>query len=241
MSFESSLYIMDHFTSVAQSCPTLQPHGLQHTRLPCPTSTPRACLNSCPSSWWCHPTISSSVIPFSSCLQSFPASGSFPMSQSFASGSQSTGVSALASVLPMNIQGWFLLDWFDLLAVQGALKSLLQNHSSKALILRGSAFFIVQLSHPYMTTGKTIALTRQTYPSASLKSKRLLEWPDPLHSYLDNTMGNRRVFHGHRHSHCKYKPLLLHEECLPDLPEVAEGMGGCAGHTGRSRSKFLPY
>ena len=120
----------------------------------------------CPLSWWCHPTISSSVIPFSSCLQSFPASGSFLMSQLFASGGQSIGASALASVLPTNIQGWFPLaftKWsarFDLLAVQGTLKSLLQHHSSKASILWHSAFFRVQLSHPYTTTGKTIALTR---------------------------------------------------------------------------------
>ena len=97
---------------------SLKFHGLQHTRLPCPSPTPRACLNSCPSSWWCHPTISSSVVPFSSYLQSFPASGSFPMSQSFASGGQSTGVSALASVLPMNIQGWFLLGWTGLISLQ---------------------------------------------------------------------------------------------------------------------------
>ena len=82
---------------------TLRPQGLQHTRLPCPSPTPRACSNSCPSSQWCHPTISSSVVPFSSCLQSFPASGSFPMSQFFASGGQSIGASASASVLPMNI------------------------------------------------------------------------------------------------------------------------------------------
>ena len=78
-------------------------HGLQHSRLPCPSPTPRACSNSCPSSQWCHPTISSSVIPFSSCLQSFPASGSFQMSQLFESGGQSIGVSASTSVLPMNI------------------------------------------------------------------------------------------------------------------------------------------
>ena len=97
------------FSSVAQLCPTLRPHGLQHTRLPCPSPTPRACSNSCPSSWWCHPTISSSVIPFSSRLQSFPASGSFPVSQFFPSGGQSTGVSASTSVLPMNIQNWFPL------------------------------------------------------------------------------------------------------------------------------------
>ena len=88
---------------------SLQPHGLQHTRLACPSPTPGACSNSCPSSWWCHPTISSSVIPFSSCLQSFPASGSFPMSQFFASGGQSIEASASASVLPMNIQDWFPL------------------------------------------------------------------------------------------------------------------------------------
>ena len=81
----------------------LQPHGLQYARLPCPSPTPRACSNSCPLSWWCHPTISSSVVPSSSCFQSFPASGSFPMSQFFASGGQNIGTSASASVLPMNI------------------------------------------------------------------------------------------------------------------------------------------
>ena len=88
---------------------SLRPHGLQHTRLPCPSPTPGAYSNSCSSSWWCHPTISASVIPFSSHLQSFPASGSFPISQLFASGSQNIGISASASVLPMNIQGWFPL------------------------------------------------------------------------------------------------------------------------------------
>ena len=93
--------------------------------------------------------------------QSFPASESFPMSQFFVSGGQSTGVSASTSDLPMNIS--FRTDWLDLLAVQATLKSLLQHHSSKASILRCSAFFIVQLSHSYMTTGKTIALTRQTF------------------------------------------------------------------------------
>ena len=85
----------------------LRPHGLQHSRLRCPSLTPRDCSNSCPLSWWCHPTISSSVVPYSSCLQSFPASGSFPMSQFFASSGQSMGISASASVLLMNIQGWF--------------------------------------------------------------------------------------------------------------------------------------
>ena len=105
-----------HFSSVQFSCSvmsnSLQPYGLQHTRLLCPSPTPRACSNSCPSSWWCHPTISSSVIPFSS-LQSSPASGSFPMSRFFASGGQSIGASA--SVLPMNIQDWFLLGLTNLI------------------------------------------------------------------------------------------------------------------------------
>ena len=133
-------------------------------RLPCPSPTPRAYSNSCISSQWCHPTISSSVIPFSSLLQSFPASGSFPVSQFFAPGGQSTGVSASASVLPMNIQDWFPLRWTGWISMQckGTLKSILQHDSSKASILWPSAFFIIQISHPYMTTGKTIALTRRT-------------------------------------------------------------------------------
>ena len=88
---------------------SLRPHGLQHARLPCPSPTPRTCSNSCPLSQWCHPTISSSVVPFSSCLQSFPASESFSVSQLFASGGQRIGVSASASALPMNIQDWFPL------------------------------------------------------------------------------------------------------------------------------------
>ena len=98
---------------------SLQPHALKHTRPPCPSPTPEACSNSCPSSQWCCPTISSSVVPFSSCLQSFPVSGSFPMSQLFASGDQSIGASASTSVLPMSIQGWFCLGltgWISLLS-----------------------------------------------------------------------------------------------------------------------------
>ena len=155
-SVQFSLSVMSH---------SLPSHGLQHIRSPCPSPTPRACSNSCPSSRWCLPTISSSVIPFSSCFQSFSASGSFPMSKFFTSGGQSIGVSASTSVLPMTIQNWFPLGWTYWIgvAVQGTLKSLLQHHSSKASILRRSAFFMVQLSHPYMTTGKTIALTRQTF------------------------------------------------------------------------------
>ena len=112
---------------------SLWPHEPQHIRPPCPSPTPGVHPNPCPSSRWCHPTILSSVVPFSSCPQSFPASGSFQMSQLFASGGQSIGVSASTSVLPMN-WGTNLprIDWLDLLAVQGTLKSLLQHHSSKA-------------------------------------------------------------------------------------------------------------
>ena len=101
--------------SVVSDC--FRPHGRQHTRPPCPSPTPGACSNSCPLSWWCHPTISSSILPFSSCLQSFTASGSFLMSQLFTSGDQNIGVSASASVLPMNIQEWFplgLVGWVSL-------------------------------------------------------------------------------------------------------------------------------
>ena len=107
------------------------------------------------------------VIPFSFCLQSFPASGSFPMSQFFASGGQSIGASA--SVLPMNIQDWSPLGWTDWISLQSkGLSSLLQHHSSKASILRCSAFFMFQLSYSYMTTGKTIALTRWIFVSKYL-------------------------------------------------------------------------
>ena len=106
------------FSSVAQSCLNVGPHGLQHARLPCPSPTPGACSNSCPSSQWCHSTISSFVIPFSSCLQSFPASGSFPMSQFFASGGQSIEASASALVPPMNIQDWFSLGLTGLISLQ---------------------------------------------------------------------------------------------------------------------------
>ena len=101
----------------------LWPHGLQHTRLSCPSPTPRVYSNSCPLSQWCHTTISSSVTPFSSCLQSFPASGSFQMSQFFAKGGQSIGVSASASVLPMNTQDWFPLGWTDWISLQSRVLS----------------------------------------------------------------------------------------------------------------------
>ena len=129
---------------------SLQLHGLQHTRIPCPSLSSRVCSSSCPLSRWCYLTISSSVALFSLCFQSFPASGSFPMSWLFTSGSQSIGDAASASVLPMNIQGWLPLgmtDWFHLFAVQGTLKSLLQHHNLKASILwnRGSQMEIPAL------------------------------------------------------------------------------------------------
>ena len=122
---------------------SLQPHGLQHARLLCTSLSPKVCPNSCPLSWWCHPTIPSSVVPFSSCHQSFPASGSFSMSQFFTPGSQNIGASA--SVLPVNIQGWFPLGLTALISLKSkTLKSFLQHHSLKASILQHSAFFFME-------------------------------------------------------------------------------------------------
>ena len=118
MSHYSGTDLSHQFSSVAQSCPTLRSCEPQHARPPCPSPTPGVHSNSCPSSQWCHPTISSSVVPFSSCPQSFPASGSFPMSQLFASGGQSIGVSASASVLPINTQGWSPLGWTGWISLQ---------------------------------------------------------------------------------------------------------------------------
>ena len=143
----------------------LQPCGLQHTRFPWPSPTLGAYSDSCPWSQWCHLTISSSVVSFSSCLQSFPSSGSFPMSWLFTSGGQSIGSFSFNISHSNEYSGLisFRIDWFDLSAVQGTLKSFLQHHSSKPSILHHSAFFMVQFPHPYVTTGKTIALTRQTF------------------------------------------------------------------------------
>ena len=144
---------------VSQSCPTLQPYGLQHARLPCPSPTPGAYSNSCPFNLWCHPTISSSVFPFSSCLQSLPAPWS--VSQFFISGGQRIG--DLASVLPMNIQDWLPLGLVGSPCSSRDSQESSPNHSSKASILLRSAFFIIQPSHPYMTTGKTIDFSRWTF------------------------------------------------------------------------------
>ena len=150
--------------SVTKSCLTLQFHGLQPERLLSHILSPGIWSKSCPLNWWCYLTILSSATLLRLCLQSFPASGSFPMSLPFASGGQSIGASASPLVLPMNIQGWLPSGLTGLISLQSkGLKSLLQHHSSKASILWCSAFFMVQLSHAYVTTGKTIALTRQIF------------------------------------------------------------------------------
>ena len=154
------------FSSVAPvMSDSLRPHELQHARPPCPSPTPGVHSDSCPSSWWCHLAISSSVVPFSSCplvppsIRVFSNESTLRMrwpkywsfSFSISSSNEHQGLKS------------FRMDWLVLLAVQETLKSLLQHHSSKASILQRSAFFTVQLSHPYMTTGKTIALTRRTF------------------------------------------------------------------------------
>ena len=155
-------------SSVQFSCSvmshSLGPHESQHSRPPCPSPTPGVCSNSCSSSQWCQPAILSSVIPFSSCPQSLPASESFPMSQLLAWGGQSTGVSALASFLPQKSQGWSSSEWTGWISVQSkGLSRVFSNTAVQRSILWHSAFFTVWLSHPYTTTGKTIALTRWTF------------------------------------------------------------------------------
>ena len=155
---------------------SLQPHGLQPARPPCSSPTRRVYSNSCPLSRWCHPTISSSIVPFSSHLHSLPASGSFLMSQFFASGGQSIGVSASASVIPMNIQDWFPLGWIGWIS----------------LLSKGLSRIFSNTTLPYMTTGKTVAFTRWTFVTKVMsllfntlarllitflpKSKHLISW-----------------------------------------------------------------
>ena len=140
---------------------SLWPHRLQHTRLPCPSSSPGACSNSCSLNQWCHlsfspslhsplsDAISSSVIPFSSCLQSFPASGSFPMSQLFVSGGQSIGASALASVLPVNIQDWFPLGWTGWILQSEGLSRVFCNTTVQKHLFFGTQPSIWSNSHIY--------------------------------------------------------------------------------------------
>ena len=149
---------------------SLWPHEPQHARPPYPSPTPRVHPNPHPLSRWCHPTISSSVVPFSSCPQSFLASVSFQMSHLFTS---PIYWSFSFNISPSNEHPGlisFRMDWLDLLVVQGTLKSLLQHHSSKASIFWCSAFFMVQLLHPYVTTGKTMALTRPNFGSKVMSS-----------------------------------------------------------------------
>ena len=143
---------------------SLWPHGLQHTRLPCSSPTPRACSNSCPSSQWCHPTILSSVIPFSSCLQSFPASGSFPMSQFFTNCGQSIEASASASVLPKNIQGWFPSGLTDLSSL---LSKLLSRVFSTTIVWK-HLFFTTQPSLWSNSHTHTWLLKKQSFDDKDL-------------------------------------------------------------------------
>ena len=158
------IFQLVHFSCSVMS-DSLRPHGLQHARLPCPSPTPRTYSNSCPSSQWCHPTIASSVVPFSSHLQSFPVSGSFSMRQFLTSGGQNIGVSASASVLPMNIKDWYpsrCTGWISLQS-KGLSRVFSNNTVQKHQFFGAQLFFIVQLSHPYMTTGKKHSLTRGTF------------------------------------------------------------------------------
>jgi len=159
-----------HFSSVQFSrsvvSDSLQPHELQHARPPCPSPTPGVHSDSRPTSGWCHPSISSSKVPFSSCPQSLPASGSFPMSQRFPWGGQSTGVSASAPFLPKNTQDWSPLGWIGWISLKS--KGLSREFSNTTV--QKHQFFSSQLYsqsnfhiHTWLTTGKTIALTRQTF------------------------------------------------------------------------------
>ena len=148
---------------------SLWPHELQHARTHCSSPSPGICPSSCSLPWWCHPAFSPSEALFSFCPQSSPESGTFPMSCLFASDDQNTGASGSASVLLVNIQGWSPLRSTGLVSLLlGTLRSCLQHHSQKASILWHSAFFTVPLSQPYMATGKTIALTIQTFVSRAM-------------------------------------------------------------------------
>ena len=160
----NSLVVSQSFSGHSHSVVSnsLESHEPQHIRLPCPSLSPRVCSNSCPLRWWCHWTISSSVTPFSSCPQSFPASRFFQWVGSLHQVAKVIGVSALASVLPMNIQGWFSLGLTSFIFLLS--KGLSKVFSNITIwILQYSAFFMVQLSHMYMTTGKIIALPIQVF------------------------------------------------------------------------------
>ena len=140
-------------------------HALQHTRLPSPSPYPRVCSNSCPVNQWCHPTISSSVVPFSSCFQSFPASESFLMNQLFTSGGQSIRASASSSVLPMSMQDWLPLELTGLISVQSkwSSRTFFNTIFEKHQFFSAQTSLMVQLSHPCMTSDQTIAVTIQSF------------------------------------------------------------------------------
>ena len=204
MDMQALFYVCTGICSVTQSCPTLWPHRLQHARLPCPSPTPRACSNSCPSSQWCHPTVSS-CLPLLLLPSIFPSIRVFsnelalrikwPKDCSFSFKiSPSSEHSGLIS---------FRMDWLDLLAVQGTLKSLLQHHSSKASILQHSAFFIVQFSHPYMTTGKAIALTIWTFVYKVMSL--LFNMP----SIYKNTFSNNYMIESNMHMNLAKDAIIL--------------------------------
>ena len=165
-------------SSIAKLCETLQCHRLQHSRLPCPSLSPRICWNSCPLSQLCHPIISPSAAPFF-CLQLFPASGSFPVSQLFTSGGQSIRASASASVLSMNIQDWFPLGWTGLISLQSKELSRVFSNTTiqKHKFFGTQPSFMVQFSHAYMTIRKTIALAMLVFVGNIhyRKSKRIPE------------------------------------------------------------------
>ena len=206
---------------------SLKNHKLQHARLAYPSLSPRVCLNSCPLSQWCHPTVSSSVTPFSPCPQSFPASGSFPMIQLFTSGGQSIGASA--SILPVSIQDWFPLGLTDLIFLQS--RGLSRVFSSTTVWKHQQAFFIVQFSHLYMTTGKTIALTIQTFVSKEclyflisclglsafhLRSKYLLIslLQSPSTMILESKKKNLSLFP-------LFPPSICHEVMVPEYAMIS--------------------
>ena len=170
---------------------SLRPHGLQHARLPCSSTTPRAYSNSCPLSRWCHPTISSSVIHFSPCLQSFPASGSFTVRQFFTSDGQSFEVSASASVLPMNIQDWFPLRLTGLISLQS--KELSRVFSLTTVWKHqffGTWLSLWASSHPYIATGKTIDLSRWIFVGKVMS----LPFNMPLGSIFQASLSNKLKF-----------------------------------------------
>ena len=200
------------YSSVQFSCSvmsnSLWPHGLQQARFPCPSPIPGVYSNSCPLSQWCHPTISSSVVPFSSCSQLLPAKGSFPMSQLFTSGGQSIGVSASDEYSGLIS---FRMDWLDLLAVQGPSRVF-----SNTTVLPCSAFFIVRLSHPYTTSGRiktagrninnfryTDDTTLMAESGEKLKSFLMKVKEESEKAGLNSTFKNQRSWHLVPSLHCK--------------------------------------